>query len=399
MCHDSVVAWSRPQVVAHRGASEAEPEHTLAAYLEAIEAGADALECDVRMTADGHLVCVHDRRVNRTSDGNGLVSTLELAQLEGLDWGSWKQLAASRGGAETSIPQVVERSDRAHLLTLRRLLGVVRDAGRPIQLAVETKHPTRYGGLVERKLVEVLREFGWAGPTRDGPSPVRMMSFSSLALRRMHALAPRVPLVYLIEYRIPIPMLERSAPVGAAIGPGVDLLREHPRYIERLRGRGHDLHVWTADRPEDGARCVRAGASVIITNRPAEVRRLLNDWPPAGEFLEADGPHSTEFPTHPTEFPTHPTEFPTHPTHPTEPRSSPTEPRSSPTESRSGPETEPPRSVMASRPPGVPWPGIPALSRRLSTRRGRATRRRRSPSSRPRARRAGKPGTSRQRRW
>ena len=88
-----VTAQTRPQVVAHRGASQENPEHTLAAYLRAMERGAEALECDVRMTADGHLVCVHDRTVDRTSNGSGLVSTLELTDLEGLDWGSWKKLA------------------------------------------------------------------------------------------------------------------------------------------------------------------------------------------------------------------------------------------------------------------------------------------------------------------
>ena len=263
-------------MVAHRGASDAEPEHTLAAYLEAIEGGADALECDIRITADGHLVCVHDRRVNRTSDGNGLVSTLELAQLEGLDWGSWKQLSAANGGQESEVPDVVERSDRAHLLTLRNLFGVVKDAGRPLQIAVETKHPTRYGGLVERKLVELLQEFGWADPPPDQPPPVRMMSFSPLAVRRMHQLAPKVPLVYLTEYRIPIPVIESSVPPGAAIGPDVQLLREYPRYFERLRARGRELHVWTADTPEDVQLCIEAGVAVIITNKPAEVRRQLN---------------------------------------------------------------------------------------------------------------------------
>ena len=78
------------QVVAHRGSSDDAPEHTLSAYKVAIADGADALECDVRLTRDGHLVCVHDRRINRTSNGRGVLSTLELAELEGLDWGSWR---------------------------------------------------------------------------------------------------------------------------------------------------------------------------------------------------------------------------------------------------------------------------------------------------------------------
>jgi glycerophosphoryl diester phosphodiesterase len=255
-------------VVAHRGASDIEPEHTLAAYESAIAVGADALECDVRMTADGHLVCVHDRRVNRTSDGDGLVSTLELAQLEGLDWGSWKALAKE---GENVVPEVVTRTDRSHLLTLRRLFGVVKDCGRPVQIAVETKHPTRYGGLVERKLVELLHEFGWAATTAEQTSPVRMMSFSPLAVRRMHALAPAIPLVYLIEHRIPVPVVEGSVPPGAAIGIHVELLRDGLRYAERLRAKGRALHVWTVDTPEDARLSISAGASVLITNRPAEI--------------------------------------------------------------------------------------------------------------------------------
>ena len=68
-------------MVAHRGASADRPEHTLAAYELALQEGADGVECDVRLTRDGHLVCVHDRRVDRTSTGTGLVSEMTLAQL------------------------------------------------------------------------------------------------------------------------------------------------------------------------------------------------------------------------------------------------------------------------------------------------------------------------------
>lgn len=75
-------------VVAHRGASAARPEHTLAAYDLALK-GADGVECDVRLTRDGHLVCVHDRRLDRTSTGAGLVSTMTLAQLRELEYGAW----------------------------------------------------------------------------------------------------------------------------------------------------------------------------------------------------------------------------------------------------------------------------------------------------------------------
>ena len=79
-----------PLVVAHRGPSAAHAEHTLAAYELALTEGADALECDVRLTRDGVLVCVHDRRIDRVSDGRGVLSTLELADLTDLDFASWK---------------------------------------------------------------------------------------------------------------------------------------------------------------------------------------------------------------------------------------------------------------------------------------------------------------------
>src|SRR6266404_4520820 len=78
-----------PFVVAHRGASAERPEHTLAAYELALAEGADGVECDVRLTRDGHLVCVHDRRVDRTSNGTGLVSEMTLAQLRAFDYGTW----------------------------------------------------------------------------------------------------------------------------------------------------------------------------------------------------------------------------------------------------------------------------------------------------------------------
>jgi len=141
-------------VVAHRGASEDVPEHTLAAYKKAIEDGADAVEADVRLTADGHLVCVHDRRVDRVSNGRGVVSTLELQQLSELDFGSWKDDWSDF--EEPEEPDV----DRNNVLTLERLLDLVAGSERPIELAIETKHPTRYAGAVERRLVEVLHAYG-----------------------------------------------------------------------------------------------------------------------------------------------------------------------------------------------------------------------------------------------
>ena len=69
-----------PLVIAHRGASASRAEHTLEAYSLAIAEGADGVECDVRLTRDQHLVCLHDRTLKRTSNGTGRVSAFTLAE-------------------------------------------------------------------------------------------------------------------------------------------------------------------------------------------------------------------------------------------------------------------------------------------------------------------------------
>jgi len=99
------------------------------------------------------------------------------------------------------------------ILTLRELLGLVADAGRRVELAVETKHPTRFGPKVEHALVKELAHFGWAESNAERPSPIRVMSFSRLAVLRMHHLTPTLPLVFLIE-RLWWPYYDGSLPTG-----------------------------------------------------------------------------------------------------------------------------------------------------------------------------------------
>ncbi|MEU1009772.1 glycerophosphodiester phosphodiesterase [Streptomyces sp. NPDC005890] len=264
------------QVVAHRGASEDAPEHTLAAYRKAIEDGADALECDVRLTADGHLVCVHDRRVNRTSNGRGAVSALELADLAALDFGSWKTREAWRGrDEEPDWEHRPEDREETSVLTLERLLELVADAGRRVELAIETKHPTRWAGQVEERLIALLARFGLDTPASAAESPVRIMSFSARSLHRVRAAAPTLPTVYLMQFVSPR-LRDGRLPAGVQVaGPSMRIVRNHPAYIERLKRAGHQVHVWTVNEPEDVDLCVGLGVDAIITNRPLAVLRQL----------------------------------------------------------------------------------------------------------------------------
>jgi glycerophosphoryl diester phosphodiesterase len=257
----------RPQVVAHRGSSHDNPEHTLGAYLAALDQGAEGLECDVRLTADGHLVCVHDRRVDRVSTGRGVVSTMELAQLDELDFASWKNPWAE---LDDEAPDRDERLDR--VLTLRKLLEVVADYDRRVEIAIETKHPTRYSGLVERRLVEMLRDFGWDRPG----GPARVMSFSWTALQRVQRLAPDVPLVMLVEKAQHWPMLKAVMGDDWIVGPGIRELTEHPKFGQRLARSGRDIHVWTVNTPTELRLCQELGVKAVITDRPAYLRELLD---------------------------------------------------------------------------------------------------------------------------
>jgi glycerophosphoryl diester phosphodiesterase len=260
----------RPQVVAHRGASFSRAEHTLAAYLAALEDGAEALECDVRLTADGHLVCVHDRRVDRTSNGEGVVSTLELSQLDSLNWASWKQPWQE---LDDESPEM--DVDETRVLTLTRLLDVVRDWGSPVEVAIETKHPTRYAGLVERRLIETLDRYGWARPRHGAVSPARVMSFSWISLRRCLELAPGLRMVYLME-RVPLRFRDGSLPLGAGIaGPSIDIVLAHPEYVERVQAKGNEVHVWTVNNEVDVELCASLGVDAIITDKPGETLRQL----------------------------------------------------------------------------------------------------------------------------
>jgi glycerophosphoryl diester phosphodiesterase len=263
----------RPLVVAHRGASFDIPEHTLAAYRQALAEGADALECDVRMTRDGHLVCVHDRRLERTSDGRGVVSTKRLAQLESLDWGSWKNPWADLDD-EADLPDDSLRN----LLTLRDLLRLVREHRGPVELLIETKHPTRYSGLVEQRLVELLDRLGWAAPGSGTPvAPVRVLSYSQLSLRRMRRWAPWVPTAWVVRREIPPRVRRGELPRGFDdVAASCHLVRNDPDWVRRLHENGHGVYVWTVNDADDLRLCQELEVEAVITDRPRFARQLLD---------------------------------------------------------------------------------------------------------------------------
>jgi glycerophosphoryl diester phosphodiesterase len=252
-----------PLVFAHRGASADLPEHTLDAYRRAIDEGVDGVECDVRLTRDGHLVCIHDRRLDRTSNGRGLVSRATLAQMEGLDFTSWRTRHLARQA----------RSQVKGVLTLDRLLAAVVEADRPLRVLIETKHPTRHGAAVEHAVVRLLERYGLSKSDPTAAVQVSVMSFSPLALRRVRRLAPTLPTAMLYE----IPLLTDDLPAMGAgvIGPGIALVRARPGIVARAHERGLGVYVWTVNSREDVELVLRLGVDGIISDRPAYVMARL----------------------------------------------------------------------------------------------------------------------------
>lgn len=262
-CHDRTVTPppDAPLVIAHRGSSGAVAEHTLGAYRRALAEGVDGLECDVRLTADGELVCLHDRTLERVAGLDRVVSTTTLAELRELDFGSWKH-----GAAPDRDP------DSGRLVTLRELIELASSAARPTGLLIETKHPTRFGSRVEHEVAALLTELGLDGPRRPGATWARVMSFSHLAVRRMASLCPQLPTVFLMSAPLRLPYRGGSLPSDAqTAGLDIAILRDRPEVVANHHEQGHEVFVWTVDEKEDITLCLELGVDAIISNRPATV--------------------------------------------------------------------------------------------------------------------------------
>ncbi|ORI25107.1 glycerophosphodiester phosphodiesterase family protein [Rhodococcus sp. 1168] len=248
-----------PFVVAHRGASAEKKEHTLAAYDLALREGADGLECDVRLTRDGHIVCVHDRRVDRTSTGSGRVSELHLEALKAFDYG--------------------DEAESAELLTLSDLIELVLDwTSKPTKLFIETKHPVRYGSLIENKVLAELHRYGLAQPASADFSRAVIMSFAPTAVWRVRRFAPLLPTVLLGESSYYLGGGAASTVGATAIGPSIRSLSERPWIVDRAAASGRATYCWTVEEKADVELCRDLGVSWIATNNPGRTRAWLDTY-------------------------------------------------------------------------------------------------------------------------
>lgn len=242
----------RPLIFGHRGACAHAPENTLAAFKLAVEHGADAVELDAKLTADGQIVVHHDQTLNRTTNGSGKLIQKTLAELRELDAGSFfgPQFAGEK------IPLLEE---------------VLETVGRKVLVNIElTNYASPQDGLSEKVAALVKR--------MKLQDRILFSSFYPENLNIAARLLPTTPVALLAEPSIK-GWLSRSA---ASIKSSPKII--HPylmdateRMIKREHARGRRVHVWTVNRPEDMRRLFAADVDGIFTDDPRLARQVLQE--------------------------------------------------------------------------------------------------------------------------
>lgn len=243
-------------VIAHRGASGAAPENTLAAFRKAVELGAGFIETDLQLSRDARLVGLHDETLDRTTDGLGPVSAYTLEELRRFDAGSWFGKGSNREGEFTG-----ER-----IPTIQEILAF----GREHEVGLQLEIKPRGASGVEHAIVGALHASGEVARSV-------VMSFDAGTLRRVHQLDPLIMTGFLFSDHVP------SAVAKAVEAGARQLLPRGDRVTPELVADAHrrDLKVvaWTADSPEEMKRLMAAGVDGIITDYPDRLVELLRAAP------------------------------------------------------------------------------------------------------------------------
>jgi glycerophosphoryl diester phosphodiesterase len=221
---------TRPLIYAHRGSSADHPENTRAAFLAAIDDGADGFECDLRLTKDGQVIIWHDSNMLRMANHKAVV-------------------------AYTNYSELIEIYP--NLMLLSELLEIA-DKNKKA-LALETKHPVPSGNDVENKILELLK------PYKD--LEIALLSFSWMAIEKVVRSDINLETVALVNtFNSPIMNRFSSA---KSFAPGINEIRNHPEMVAKYQSEGKRVFVWTVNEVQDLKLCAELGVDVVITDMPA----------------------------------------------------------------------------------------------------------------------------------
>ncbi|MEK5496469.1 glycerophosphodiester phosphodiesterase [Bacillus sp. FSL M8-0077] len=229
-------------IIAHRGASSAAPENTIAAFDAAVEQGADYIELDVQMTMDQHVVVIHDDTVDRTTNGSGLVKSYTLQQLKKLDAGSWFDPLY----ANERIP------------TLQDVMGRYSER---IGILIELKHPKRQVGI-EKAVADIISRFGYS-------RHLMVQSFDETALQRIKALAPSLRTAFIIKPSI-LKLAKRNLSMYSSFADCLNMKKTmiNRWWINRIHSFGMDIFIWTVKDQETADRIKKYPIDGVVTDNP-----------------------------------------------------------------------------------------------------------------------------------
>jgi len=226
-------------IVAHRGASGHAPENTLAAFRKAVTLGATFIETDLQLTRDTHFVAIHDETVNRTTNGQGAVHDLSLAEIRRLDAGSWF-------GSEFTGERVP---------TLEEALEFAKK--HDVVFYLELKPAGSWGG--EHALIGALRESGEIARTI-------VISFDTGILAALRKIEPTLMTGVLYDGQLTDP-LDAALEVGARqVVVRGDLVT--PWMIAEARRKDLQVVCWTVNHPAHMRSLVAAGVDGIMSDYP-----------------------------------------------------------------------------------------------------------------------------------
>ncbi|MHC4914507.1 MAG: glycerophosphodiester phosphodiesterase [Planctomycetota bacterium] len=240
---------ARPLLVAHRGNSAFAPENTLASFRSALQLGVDAVELDMRFSADGDVVLLHDEDVDRTTDGGGLVSELSTSQIARLDAGAWK----SPDFAGERVPLLRDAlrllAGRCRIFAEMKVRGLARPLAEAAAAAGALPHLTvLYWGKHAEDAEEARRhlpgvpllELGDAPPTADA-------AFFET----------------------------RRAPGLAGLNCKFETLT--PEFMEAALAAGVPVFTWTLNDAREMRTAIDMGCAGIATDNPALLLEVLSD--------------------------------------------------------------------------------------------------------------------------
>ena len=241
-----------PLVIAHRGDVSTAPENTLPAFENALTAGADGVELDVRLTQDLQLVVFHDRRLDRTSNGTGRVDATTFSQVRSLDVGSWFGPAFTGEGAPT-LDEVFELLPRDFLIN------------------VEMKVIISGMKLIAHGVAETIRRHQrWASTL--------VASFNPVALYHLRRMEPRISRGYIWSKKHPYPIRSRwFSPLVQAqwYDPANDTY--NPNLHRKFRRHGHRVLAWDLDFNCDMEAMAEARLEAVVTDRLAQTVQQKRD--------------------------------------------------------------------------------------------------------------------------